>query len=148
MNEYPKEPWSQGAVLSTPITRKFHTEVLAEYEAREKRSIFANFSAVDEGRSRVLIAVCQHEESARRIVACVNACAGISTKVLETLEDKTLNEMFKRQETEYQAQRDMLLAALKDVVENWSAQFERQGHLAPEWAKRARSVIVEIEATK
>jgi biotin-(acetyl-CoA carboxylase) ligase len=88
------------------------------------------------------------EANARRIVACVNACVGISTNVLETLEDKTLNEMFKRQETEYQAQRDMLLAALKDVVENWSAQFERQGHLAPEWAKRARSVIVEIEATK
>jgi hypothetical protein len=59
------------------------------------------------------ISIDERNANARRIVACINACAGISTKVLETLEDKTLNEMFKRQETEYQAQRDRLLAELK-----------------------------------
>lgn len=31
--------------------------------------------------------------------------------------------------------------ALKAVVENWTFQFERHGHLAPEWAKKARAVL-------
>lgn len=66
-----------------------------------------------------MIAECSSEGNARRIVACWNACAGISTDTLETLDDKTLNEMFKRKESEHQAQRDELLTALKFVVKTF-----------------------------
>lgn len=34
-----------------------------------------------------------------------------------------------------------LLEALELVVEHWTKQFERGGHLAPEWRKKARSAI-------
>lgn len=34
-----------------------------------------------------------------------------------------------------------LLSALQVVVEQWTAQFERRGHLAPPWCKQARTAI-------
>ena len=50
-------------------------------------------------------------ENARRIVACVNACAGIDTELLEIIEDndKTLAGVIANVEK----QRDELLAAIK-----------------------------------
>lgn len=37
-----------------------------------------------------------------------------------------------------------LVEALQSVVNNWSYQFERNGHTAPEWAKDARAVLVAV----
>jgi hypothetical protein len=34
-----------------------------------------------------------------------------------------------------------LLAALENTVSAWSAQFEKNGHLAPAWCKQARAAI-------
>ena len=34
-----------------------------------------------------------------------------------------------------------LLEALQAVVVNWTSQFERRGHLAPDWCKQARAAI-------
>ena len=34
-----------------------------------------------------------------------------------------------------------LLAALQVVVADWTAQFERNGHLAPAWCQQARDAI-------
>lgn len=34
-----------------------------------------------------------------------------------------------------------LLDALQNTVNHWSAQFERRGHLAPDWCKQARAAI-------
>lgn len=34
-----------------------------------------------------------------------------------------------------------LLEALQIVVNDWTAQFERNGHLAPSWCKQARAAI-------
>lgn len=34
-----------------------------------------------------------------------------------------------------------LLAALEVVVRDWTAQFERSGHLAPAWCQQARAAI-------
>jgi hypothetical protein len=51
--------------------------------------------------------------NAKRIAACVNACAGISTDTLEKLEVKpSLTSMVE----EYRQQRDELLDALKDAL--------------------------------
>lgn len=34
-----------------------------------------------------------------------------------------------------------MFAALQEVVEHWTSQFERRGHAAPEWCKKARAAI-------
>lgn len=36
---------------------------------------------------------------------------------------------------------DELHEALHTVVNVWTSQFERNGHLAPEWVKKARSAL-------
>lgn len=53
-------------------------------------------------------------ENARRIVACINACAGIDTELLEIIEDndKTLAGVIANVEK----QRDELLAALEGML--------------------------------
>lgn len=57
----------------------------------------------------------KEEISARRIVACVNACAGIPTDKLEAGSLETVKEIFSS--AEYKQQRDELLAALKHADE-------------------------------
>lgn len=37
-----------------------------------------------------------------------------------------------------------LVEALQNVVNQWSYQFERNGHAAPEWAKDARAVLAAV----
>lgn len=56
------------------------------------------------------------KENARRIVACVNACAGIDTELLEIIadNDKTLAGVI----TELEKQRDTFLAALERIVDS------------------------------
>ena len=40
-----------------------------------------------------------------------------------------------------------LVEALQAVVTNWTQQFERYGHMAPEWCKKARAVLTKAEAS-
>lgn len=42
--------------------------------------------------------------------------------------------------------RGELITALEDVISAWSSQFERNGHMAPEWAKNARDTLVRVNA--
>ena len=58
-----------------------------------------------------------HEANARRIVACVNACEGIST---ENLEDNRPVKWLAQQYNEVIKQRDELLEALKDIAGYWN----------------------------
>jgi hypothetical protein len=58
----------------------------------------------------------QQEANARRIVACVNACAGIPTS---DLEDQTFIGVSPIQAGELLHQRDKLLAALKEASEEY-----------------------------
>lgn len=48
---------------------------------------------------------------------------------------------------EMKRQRDELLTAVIAVVDAWSSQFERNGHLAPSWCKQARTAIANAEKT-
>jgi hypothetical protein len=45
----------------------------------------AQFSVCSLARPDRIVAECKYEEEARRIVACVNACKGLSTAGLEAL---------------------------------------------------------------
>lgn len=65
-----------------------------------------------QGQDYGLVASCTTEEDARRIVACVNACAGISTENLE--DNKPIIELANAYNVALR-QRDELLAALEYI---------------------------------
>lgn len=116
MSEHTKEPWrvrdesksgfgvwvdAPEAMVSNPGGRSYPRQILEDEEYPEKLA------------------------DARRIVACVNACAGISTAELEAAgtiavecKDEMQVELLKAWK-----QRDDLLAALK----NMAAKFEASG---------------------
>jgi hypothetical protein len=77
MGEWTKEPWQQGRLLSTQGTRRLDKTTRAQWDKEERKRVFANFSAQDEGRSRSFIAAFQSEGDAVRAIACVNALTGI-----------------------------------------------------------------------
>jgi hypothetical protein len=84
-----------------------------------------NESMIESGNG-IHIASVQNEDDARRIVACVNACSGISNEELEAIaqDDSTdaLNELL--------VQRDELLAAIEPLAElcdnlcRWDRRFD------------------------
>jgi len=41
---------------------------------------------------------------------------------------------------------DELVKVLQVVVDNWTSQFERNGHLAPQWVKEARAVLTKASS--
>ena len=49
-------PWSQGRTLLTAQTKRWSKDQWDENERMERRTIFASFSAEDEGRSRIPVA--------------------------------------------------------------------------------------------
>ena len=86
--KYNKGKWSQGCLLINSNTRRWSEQERRHADDAEKKRVFANFYGEDEGRSRIGICVCTDLETAegdaRRIAACVNACAGIRTESLES----------------------------------------------------------------
>lgn len=95
------------------------------------------------GASGVSIICGMSDANARRIVACVNACAGIPTDALDGGSDEyadlslmigTLSD-----------QRDELLAALKEVLDGRPSDMYGANHEAYE---RAESLIARMEERK
>ena len=80
---YTKGLWSQGRTLLTNATMRYTKEEWELNESIEKRTIITHFLESDAGKSRIPIANCFSEEDAERIVACVNACMGITTEALK-----------------------------------------------------------------
>ena len=72
-------PWHQGRTLSTEQTRRWTKDEFASNEARERRMVFSNFSATDQGRSRQLVAVFEREEDARLGAAAPDLLAALRT---------------------------------------------------------------------
>ena len=77
-------------------------------------------------RAGNLVADCARPEDARRIVACVNACEGISTENLE--ENKPIIELARAYNVSLR-QRDDLLEALQVMVRDYSAAHASCGDL-------------------
>ena len=90
----------------------------------------------------------EHDEAnARRLVACWNACDGLSTEHIEAIGTRgdTLAGMllaFRESESELMAQRNELLEALKHIEGVALADEWRD---LPEIAKHARAAIQKVE---
>ena len=72
-------PWKQGTTLVTAATSHWNIDQWKENEERENRMVFANFSFMDQGLSRVRIAVCEKSDDALLIAA--------APELLEALEE-------------------------------------------------------------
>lgn len=84
----------------------------------------------------------ENDANMARLAACWNACEGLPIYALEA--GRMSPDAFQLNESradQAERQRDELLAALEAVVNDWTAQFERQGHMAPAWCKQARAAI-------
>lgn len=91
-----------------------------------------------------------HHEIARRIVACVNACAGMETEHLEnqSMLGETLLDRFnllKSEAGKLTKQRDQLLASLKDLLSSKAEPGMFAGVMA---ADNAAKLIKSIEDSK
>lgn len=84
-----------------------------------------------------------NRENARRIVACVNACAGIPTELIEEGGFAAVPVITHR---EVKQQRDKLLAALKVMRERHQIDDSHHADLC-EYCINANSIIKEVEAT-
>ena len=82
------ERWQVGRVLRTWRTARWPQEALAEAEAREARRVFKNFTPVDAGRSRELIAVCLTADMARAVVDSHNALIDLCVALNEEASGK------------------------------------------------------------
>lgn len=83
-----------------------------------------------------------HEENARRIVACVNACAGIPTETLEMASSSIAVSQSLNGYLDMRKQRNELLAALKGIQDLMGFEW-----LLPEF-DAARDAISKSESTK
>ena len=82
------------------------------------------------------------EANARRIVACVNACAGITTEQLER--SKSLDE-FMRSMKVIEQQRDDLLAALDITLAQHDALLRDFGLCSADTIEQARAVLASVK---
>jgi septation ring formation regulator EzrA len=133
MSEHTQEPWiSAGKGALDTISDQFGSRIaqcMNKYED-EPRNYQVDY------------------ENARRIVACVNACAGIPTETLEapTTILKGLNLQTERVDAllhEHEQQRDKLLGALKDAMRLLKAAgYAIEGTAT----NRMKALIAEIEA--
>ena len=76
MRKHTPGPWSQGYIVDNNRLKHLPKEQLEVFETDEKLSVYANFSPMDNGRGRNLIARAYSVNDAARIVECVNACEG------------------------------------------------------------------------
>ena len=129
MSEHTKEPW---------ITVETELDVI-EITNADRNGLVVPIAKVSTGYVKQV--GIEQEANARRIVACVNACAGLDTDLLENMLmlGDTLKQRFKvltNSESELQQQRDKLLAALESAVEAVGDHWIRYG---------LREVIAEVK---
>ena len=78
----------------------------------------------------------------------------LDTSALDAYVAKRLHDMacdkglLRIQVEELTRQRDLAVEALEITVNSWSEQFERHGHLAPEWAVKCRNALSTIKESE
>lgn len=70
--EFENEPWQQGRLLLTNRTRNWSQEERDRADANEKKMLFARFTALDEGRERILLWVFESVEACNQAVTIHN----------------------------------------------------------------------------
>lgn len=65
--------WQQGILLRTRATNHYSQEQWEKGDVQEKRRIFCDFTAMDEGRSRTFIMECPDPDIAKAVVEAHNA---------------------------------------------------------------------------
>ena len=78
MKAYTEGPWTQGRTLLTGQTSQWTEEQWNQNEAIENRMVFANFSNVDKGISRVRVATCETKYDAMLIAAAPDLYEALS----------------------------------------------------------------------
>lgn len=125
-----KEPWSVDE-----IDYKSHQFYIRGSHDNGKPMTFGLGAVAHMPRSRLL----PTKENARRIVACVNACAGIPTELVEQGGFAAIPVATHR---EVKQQRDELLAALKAMLGNTEADSDE----ACAAHRQARAAIAKAES--
>jgi len=74
---------TQGRLLETNLTRKAHPDQRAEWEHGERRSLFARFTAEDQGRGRVFVGKFETAEDCAEMERRWNFFEGLTTENLE-----------------------------------------------------------------
>ena len=82
--KHTKEPWRQDKAYF-PFKDKLYlpSDVVEMIEKHCECKVVSNFKEDDHGISAETICTCDNQEDAKRIVSCVNACAGIPDEILE-----------------------------------------------------------------
>lgn len=99
MDEHTKEPWQFNGSAVIAKIKCSHHHTIAEL------------------RHQLFMTDREAEANARRIVACVNACAGVPNEELEFDNVQFIKALHERREL--RQQRDELLAALKEFSGVW-----------------------------
>lgn len=66
--EFAHVPWQQGFLIHTRTVMRMPLEWRSQAAHDERLRVFADFTTRDEGRSRVLIFVCEHPQDAQAMV--------------------------------------------------------------------------------
>jgi len=82
-------PWSQGRVLMTKETRRWTLEQIAEANMIERRMVLSDFTSMDKGRGRELIASCENSDNAVLIVTLHNSAPAMIAEIRELRAENT-----------------------------------------------------------
>lgn len=125
MTEHTKEPWK--AVTDCPGKCCWHIEpVNVEFPRWFDRINLPEIS----------------ESDARRIVACVNACAGIPTGMLIAAGQSAVIAL--RPIDEVIAERDELLAAAQSVIDRWDTPLWKDVPATAEYINKLREAVAKV----
>ena len=86
-NDLALEWWSVGRVLPTANTQSWSPETLQIAEGKERRCVYARFTTMDDGRSRILVAACERPEDAENVVRFHNSLLARLERIEQAVRD-------------------------------------------------------------
>lgn len=126
MSEHTKEPWSINEWLqpdSSIAIGAIGTPLIARVISRD-------------------VSINEQKANASRIIACVNACAGIPTGMLIAAGQSAVIAL--RPIDEVIAERDELLAAAQSVIDRWDTPLWKDVPATAEYINRLREAVGKV----